>query len=597
MKNIVTDNSSKKKTKVYLTKYILFSRLDKRFLILGFSLVSTCFGILSPYFQKSFIDLVLYKKSSLPLLLSGVSPLYSILTASICLLLAQGFNQLSQFTGVKESLIMQKKLAKKIYNQMMSLKLDTMTQKPLGEIVSLYATDIPSSTVYLDQTMPSGASTFFPLLITPFVLVYFFETPVFLTVLMIILVSVINTLLAFRQSKFFYLFKNLAAERLGLVNEWIQNIRTLRILGWTEIFEFKIVKKRKDETDNRVKMVTNGQMMNSISTTFTFLLNVGTLGVMVFYYKKTMSPGEIFALLWILGVFLTRPFRQMPWFFTFAFDSATSIKRIENFLNLENKFYSKFPEVLNKESANILEIKNLTLEINDKSILSINSFHAKKGELVIIVGEVGSGKTLLLYSLLGETNCHWDSYRIYSDKKPHLWKSLFAFVPQEGFIVSTTLRDNVHLEYDANKNQDQQIRNSLTRSEFTNDFSNLEQGLDNELGERGVNLSGGQRQRINIARADFFNSDILLLDDSFSAIDVETENKLITNLLLKDWKNKTIIMTSHRLSLLPFADRIVFLKNGAITNEGTYDELTNKDPDFRSFTLQLTHNTNPFLTV
>lgn len=579
---------------VKLTKFILLHRFQMRLLIIALSLVSTCLGILSPYFQKIFIDLLVYHKNYLPDFFSITSPLQAISAAALCLILAQGLSQLSQFVGLKESLHMQKKLAQKIYHQMMHLKLDTMTKKPLGEIVSLYATDIPSSTVYLDQTLPSGASTFFPLIITPIVLVNFFNTPVSLTILLILFISAINTLLAFRQSKFFYLFKKLAGERLGLVNEWVQNIRTLRILGWTEIFEFKIIRKRIVETDNRVSMVTNGQLMNSITTTFTFLLNVSTIGLLVFYYKRNLSPGEIFALLWILGVFLTRPFRQMPWFFTFAFDSATSIQRIEEFLNLKNKFYHSYPELVNQENQeSMLSVRNLKLEIQKRKILDINSFLVKKGELVMIVGEVGSGKSLFLYSLLGETNCTWDEYKINSTKTKN-WRELFSFVPQEGFIVSTNLRDNVYLEYETSTTQDDKVLQSLNRSEFQKDLETLENKLDTEFGERGVNLSGGQRQRINIARADFANAEILLLDDSFSAIDVETENKLIANLLLKEWKSKTIIMTSHRLSLLPFADRIIFLKEGKIKNEGTFDELTKKDSEFRSFTLQLTENTNPF---
>lgn len=578
---------------VKLTQYILFHRFHMRFLILFLSLLSTCFGILSPYFQKTFIDLLVYHKNYLPDFFSVTSPLQAIIAASLCLIAAQGLNQLSQFVGLRESLDMQKKIAQRIYNQMMHLKLDTITKRPLGEIVSLYATDIPSSTVYLDQTLPSGASTFFPLIVTPIVLVSFFNTPVAMTILLILGVSIINTSLAFRQSKFFALFKRLAGERLGLANEWVQNIRTLRILGWTEIFEFKIIQKRILETENRVSMVTNGQLMNSITTTFTFLLNVSTIGLMVFYYKRTLSPGEMFALLWILGVFLTRPFRQMPWFFTFAFDSATSISRIEDFLNLKNKFLHRYPELISEDRKEILVLEKLQLEIQNQKILDIDHFSVNKGDLIMIVGEVGSGKSMLLYSLLGETNCHWQKYQIFSKQK-NQWRDLFSYVPQEGFIVSTNLRDNIYLEYETSKSNDEKVLSSLYKSEFKKDLESLDNQLDTEFGERGVNLSGGQRQRINIARADFSGSEILLLDDSFSAIDVETETKLINNLLLKDWKNKTIIMTSHRLSLLPLATRIIFLKDGKIKNEGTFEELTKKDSEFRSFTLQLTENTNPF---
>jgi ABC-type multidrug transport system fused ATPase/permease subunit len=314
---------------------------------------------------------------------------------------------------------------------------------------------------------------------------------------------------------------------------------------------------------------------------------------MVFYYKRNLSPGEMFALLWILGVFLTRPFRQMPWFFTFAFDSATSISRIEEFLNLKNKFLHTYPELINEERKEILVVENLKLEIQNQKILDIDHFTVNKGDLIIIVGEVGSGKSMLLYSLLGETNCHWQKYQIFSKQKSN-WRDLFSYVPQEGFIVSTNLRDNIYLEYDTPNNQDEKVLSSLYKSEFKKDLESLENHLDTEFGERGVNLSGGQRQRINIARADFSGSELLLLDDSFSAIDVETETRLINNLLLKDWKNKTIIMTSHRLSLLPLATRIVFLKDGKIKSEGSFDQLTKTDAEFRSFTLQLTENTNPF---
>lgn len=577
-----------------LTKYILMTRLNKRVLILTLSFLSACLGILAPYFQKSFIDLLIYHQTYLPDFFSINSPLVAILLASLSLICAQGLNQISQYIGLKEALYMQKKLAQKIYNQMMHLKLDTMSQKPLGEMVSLYATDIPSATVYLDQTLPSGASTFFPLLITPFVLVKFFDTPVVLTIVMILLISVLNTFLAFKQSKYFSLFKKLAGERLGLVNEWIQNIRTLRILGWIEIFESKIRQKRIIETNNRIKMVTNGQFMNAITSSVTFLLNVSTLGLLVFYYKRNLSPGEMFALLWILGVFLTRPFRQMPWFFTFAFDASSSIKRIENFLNLKNKFSHCEPQVSHNHSELALEISNLHLEVLDKTILAIDNLQIAKGKLTLIVGEVGSGKSILLASLLGETNCQWSNYTLYTNKRGSDWKNLFSFVPQESFIVSTNLRDNIHLEYESKSEKDREVLNSLIKSEFKTDLDKLANGLETEFGERGVNLSGGQRQRINIARADFFNSEILLLDDAFSAIDVETENILIKQLLLNQWKNKTIVMTSHRLSLLPLADKIIFLKDGKIKSHGSFDYLSKEDNEFKTFTQQLTENTNPF---
>lgn len=579
-----------------LTKYVLFNRPLQRLLILATSCLAAFLGILSPYFQKGFIDQLVYHQSYLPAMLTFSNPLVYLFFSVFFLVCSQFLNQLTNYIGVKEALFMQKKIGQKIYNKMLSLKLDSMTQRPLGEIVSLYATDVSGATVYLDQTLPSGSSTFFPLIITPFVLVTFFDTPIFYTLAIMIGITLLNTLLAFRQSKFFYLFKILAAERLGFVNEWVQNIRTLRILGWVEILEQKIIAKREVETKNRVKMVTNGQVMNSISSSFTFIINIATLGLLVIYYKRELSPGEIFALLWILGVFLTRPFRQMPWFFTFAFDAATSIARLETFLKAKNRFDVREADLAPLDSGNILEIENLKLSIQDEPVLDISSFHVKKGQHVMIVGEVGSGKSMLLLSLLGETNCEWNRYTINStllSEKSNNFKNVFSYVPQEGLIVSTSLRDNVFLQYDSPKNRDLQVIQAIHHAQFKRDFAQLERGLDTEFGERGVNLSGGQKQRINIARAALDDRDIVVMDDSFSALDSETEKLIFDNLVNGTWENKTLILTTHRLNLLIAADVVFFMKNGQIKSSGSYAELLSEDSEFRLFCNQISEATNP----
>lgn len=565
-------------------------------LILATSCLAAVLGILSPYFQKGFIDYLIYNRSYLPTFLTFNHPLPYLLLAVFFLILSQLFSQITNYIGVKESLHMQKFVGQKIYDKMLSLKLDSMTQRPLGEIVSLYATDVSGATVYLDQTLPSGSSTFFPLLITPFVLVTFFDTPIMYTLLIMGGVTLLNTLLAFRQSKYFYLFKTLAAERLGYVNEWVQNIRTLRILGWVEIIEQRIIAKREIETKNRVKMVTNGQLMNSISSSFTFIINVATLGLLVIYYKRELSAGEIFALLWILGVFLTRPFRQMPWFFTFAFDAATSIARIESFLAIKNKFTIREADLVDLETKNVLEVKNLTLTIEDQMILDIDSFTVKQGQHIMIVGEVGSGKSMLLLSLLGETNCQWSRYVINRRRlsnKNTSFRNVFSYVPQEGLIVSTSLRDNIFLQYNSPKENDSKVVEAIQHAQFKKDFDLLENGLDTEFGERGVNLSGGQKQRINIARAAFDDRDIVVMDDSFSALDSETEHLIFNHLINETWKNKTIILTTHRLNLLVSADVVYFMKNGQIKSSGSYSDLLSKDADFRLFCNQLAEATSP----
>ncbi len=571
---------------------VIRTRLWARLLILFISLAASFFGLLAPYFQKEFIDSITGQKiSHLTHLLPLDRPLWLIFTAFICLITAQALIQLTNYLGYREALIMQRILADRLYQKMLSLRIDTMSQLPVGEVVSIYATDIPGATVFLEQTLPTGASTIFPLLLAPFAIGLLFDIPLWPTVAVMVLVTAINTAMAFRQSTFFFNFKKLAAERIGLVNEWVQNIRTIRILSWLPYFENQIFEVRRTETTNRIKMVTNGQIMNAISSTVTFALNVVTLGSLVFFSTDKLSAGEMMALMWILTVFLTRPFRQMPWFFTFAFDSWTSLKRLSQFLETQadEKPCLAVPQKSSVEDFDFaIEVTDLNLKINNKFILEDISFRIKPGEFVAIVGEVGSGKSMLLLSLLRETNASFKNYQVFGNNSLQATtdetRRKFSFVPQEGFIMSATLRENVAFLYDTPTDEDPGIVESLRLAQFELKDEDIFHGLETEIGERGVNLSGGQKQRVSLARVNFLKTSILLLDDCLSALDINTEEKLLESLLKGAWKDKTRILVTHRLSVLKHVDRVFFMSHGKILQSGSFKELLRTNSEFRNYT-------------
>lgn len=576
---------------------VAFTRPHARLLILGCSLVAAVMGLLGPFFQKEFIDLLTGSQSEMPVTHIFESPLTYVMGAFVCVLVAQAFSQLTNFLSAKEALYMQRVFARRLYEKTLNLRVDTMSGRPVGEIVSLYATDVQGATVFLDQTLPAGSSTLFPLILAPFAISYLFDIPLWPTLFLMLGITLFNSFMAFRQSHFFFMFKQLAAERIGLVNEWVQNIRTIRILGWTVHFEKNIFDKRVVETHNRILMVTNGQTMNAISSSITFVLNVIALGSLIFYSKHSMTSGELLALLWIVGIFLTRPFRQMPWFFTFAFDSWTSLRRLEEFFATQN---NQTPEENWEDGEDnlalasekwALQVKNLRLNIGKKSVLKNISMNIAHGELIAIVGEVGSGKSLLLLSLLGETGASFEDLRI--DGKDALHMSLdelraqYAYVPQEGFIMSASLRENVAFLYDIEPELDPNIEESLKLAQFDLTTERVEDGLNTEIGERGVNLSGGQRQRVGLARVHYHNAPVLLLDDCLSAVDVDTEQRLFDELLMGAWKGRTRIMVTHRLTTLARVDRIFFLKEGQLIDHGRYEELLTRNAEFREYTMSV----------
>ncbi len=551
---------------IYLA--ILKDRWPWRAIILGTSLGAAALSLVAAGFQKSFIDSL-----AGTLIASEQQQILFLLFSFFCFVLASLATQMNNYWGMKESLVSQRKLAQGLYNQSLTLKSESLEKKTVGEMVALYATDVPASTILLEQTLPFGASTFFPLILTPFALSYLIGTPLLETCALVIVVAMVNTALALRQSRFFLKFKELAALRTSYVNEWIQNIRTLKILNWLEPYESRIFEVRERETKNRIEMVTNGQIMNAITSHATFVFNVTAGLSLIWIHKRTLTPGEIWTVFWLLGILLNRPLRQLPWFFTFAFDALTSSKRLEGFLRLTS--FSDYDVELRrfKKSADgaplpLIEIEGLKWVHDETTVLENLDFKIFEGEKVAILGEVGSGKSAFLHCLMGELRGQFKTFLYKGEPiQGEVTKELrrvLNYVPQESFLMNSTLRDNVAFEYGKSAVLDPEMDTYLTHVDFDPAFEGLSDGLDTRIGERGVNLSGGQKQRLSLARSIVQERPLVLIDDSMSQLDAETEKKVLKDLFSGPLKDKTVILTTHRRSVLNFVSRVFEMRDGRL---------------------------------
>ncbi|NBW82551.1 ATP-binding cassette domain-containing protein [bacterium] len=154
-----------------------------------------------------------------------------------------------------------------------------------------------------------------------------------------------------------------------------------------------------------------------------------------------------------------------------------------------------------------------------------------------------------------------------------------TFVPQEAFVAAASVRENVPLKYfsdgEWDETLDARVVEALERAQLALDVRDLPAGLSTELGERGVNLSGGQKQRLSLARAEFAERQLILLDDPLSAVDTQTEDKLFSELLDGRWKTpKTLIWATHRLAHLDRAALIIVLDGGELVEQGSWTELS-----------------------
>jgi ATP-binding cassette subfamily B multidrug efflux pump len=594
-----------------LLTFSILLRLEHRVLILLIAFLSAIAGLASPFFQKLFIDRLLGAVSfahgwSWIAWAEAAHPISLIFVAFICTVSAQSLGLLASFIAVREGLILQRRFSDRLYRKMLSIRTDSLGSTTIGEVVSIYATDIPGATALIDQVTPMLASIVFPLVFAPIAVKLICGISLWATVTVMSAVVCVNVILSTRQSRFFFRFKQLAAERTGIVNEWIQNIRLLRILGWIEYFEARIIAKRVEETDNRISMVTNGQFMNAFGSSINFVINLVGVATLVYFRAAPVTPGELFALLWIFGVFLQRPFRQIPWFFTFSLDSYSSIRRLERFMNRPSdpismtstaspvsldSIHSTDDGDRSSEGALALKVRGLSLKIGDRKLLSHVSFDVRAGEFVAIVGEVGSGKSLLVLSLAGETAATFETFTM-TDASGVATDALalslderrrrFAYVGQDGFVMSASLRENIMFRY-GGRGDDPKVLNALALAQFRIDGEHLQNGLETDIGERGVNLSGGQRQRVALARAHYLRRPILLLDDCLSAVDVDTERKLISDLIDGAWKDRTRLLITHRLSVLAKVDRVLFIEHGEIIESGRFEDLLATSQKVRDF--------------
>ena len=280
---------------------------------------------------------------------------------------------------------------------------------------------------------------------------------------------------------------------------------------------------------------------------------------------------------------LTWPVMAVGWITSIVQQAEASQKRINEFLNIKSSIKDG-KGVKSKITGNI-SFKSVSLiypETNIKALDSI-SFSLESGKTMGIVGHIGSGKSTLLDLIPRlydpkKGSIYIDNYPIKDFKINELRKHI-GYVPQNGFLFSGTIEENI-IFGNHKKTKDDMFEVSKKACihdniiMFKNDYKTL-------IGERGVTLSGGQIQRLTIARAFIKNPKILLLDDCLSAVDTETEEKILRN-IKEIRKNKTTIIVSHRISTVKRSDKIIVLKNGKIIQSGTHKNLIHKNGYYRN---------------
>jgi len=228
-----------------------------------------------------------------------------------------------------------------------------------------------------------------------------------------------------------------------------------------------------------------------------------------------------------------------------------------------------------RDNTPALEVKALSFRypFTDENCLSNISFTANKGEIIGVTGPVGSGKSALAAALSGLYPYNGEVYLsgVPLNELGEIRSKKISYMDSEQFVFSDNVTFNVTLD-----RMGGDAMATLSLASMSEDVKSFEDGMDTRLMERGVRISGGQRQRISLARAWYGDSEILLLDDPFSAIDVAMEQRIMES-IRAGIGNRTVILFSHRLSTFDLTDRILVIEKGHISQAGTHDDLVNKN--------------------
>ena len=482
-------------------------------------------------------------------------------------------------------------LKNEIYQQYQKLSLNFYKNNRTGDLMNRISEDVGKVRMYV------GPAIMYTLnMITLFVVAMFYmfnKAPslAFYTVLPLPILSV----------TIYYLSKKIH-HRSTIVQEYLSKLSTFTQEAFSGISIIKAYA-IEGQTNTAFNTLSNENRQKQIDLAkiqaFFFplmILLIGVSNLLVIYIGgQQYITGEIkdfgtIAEFIIYVNMLTWPVAILGWVTSIIQQAEASQKRINEFLKEEPQI-KNLVETPTKIKGKI-EFKNVSYTYEDTNIQALNnvSFTVNEGETLAIIGKTGSGKSTVLDLIgrlydtaLGEVNI--DDKWIKEVNLDSLRTSI-GFVPQDAFLFSDSIKNNI--KFGLVNATDKDVIDAAKNAVVHNNIKDFSNGYDTKLGERGITLSGGQKQRVSIARALIKKPQILLLDDCLSAVDTETEEKILNN-LKKITKDKTTIIVSHRISSAKNADKIIVLEKGAIIQKGTHQQLLTEEGHYKELYLnQLT---------
>lgn len=571
----------------YLNKYFYKYRIR---LALGivFVALSNYFGVLIPQqirialdFVQKEIQTVKGVEGALESDLGNTLMIFAAIVIGFSILKGI-FMYFMRQTIIVMSRLIEYDLRKEIFGHMEMMDLAYFKRNKTGDFMSRISEDVSKVRMYVGPATLYGIN-----LITLFALTIYamFKVSVTLSLYTLIPLPILSLSIYYVSSKINYrssLIQKQLSALTSVAQEVYSGIRVIKSYVKEDQFA-KYFEKESDEFKSksldlaRINAFFFPVMILLISASTVIVIYVGGLEVA----KGNITTGNIAEFIIYVNM-LTWPVTSIGWIASLIQQAEASQQRINELLN-EKSELNRSGVVVESLKGDI-QFKNVSFVYPDTGIEALKdiSFHIKSGEKWAIIGKTASGKSTIADLILRMYDTTEGSIILDNkDIKEHDLNNLrrkIGYVPQDVFLFSDSVTNNIGfgkgevIQEDAEKYAEY--------AAIHDEIKGLPEGYDTMMGERGVTLSGGQKQRISIARAFIKDPDVVILDDCLSAVDTDTEQKIM-KYLNEALKNKTSIIITHRIHNLLSFDRIIVLENGMITEMGTHEDLLEKGGYYR----------------
>ncbi len=576
----------------HLNKYFL---KYKTHLLVGIviTIIARIFLLFTPRYIRRIFEIIENKAGLSPAAMKS-ELLEAILYIVGAAIVAGIFTFLMRQTIINVSRYIEYDLKNEIYAQYQKLSLNFYKQNRTGDLMNRISEDVGRVRMYAGPAIMYSINT-----ITLFViaLIYMFKEAPILTLYTILPLPVLSIII-YKLSKEIH-------KRSTVVQEYLSKLSTYTQESFSGISVIKAygIEPKTSANFNALSTTSKEKQLHLVKVQALFfpmmILLIGASNLLVIYIGgRQYINGEIESLGTIAEFIiyvnmLTWPVATVGWVTSIVQQAEASQKRINEFLKIEPEIKNEVEE--RTDITGDITFKDVSFVYDDTNIEALKhiSFDIKTGETLAILGKTGSGKSTLL-DLIGRLYDTKQGTILINNKtiRTHNLIDLrenIGYVPQDAFLFSDSIKQNI--QFGKEDATDEEVITAAKNAQVHKNIIKFNKGYDTVLGERGITLSGGQKQRVSIARALIKSPKILLFDDCLSAVDTETEEKILKN-LFKISKGKTTIIVSHRISSAKNADKIIVLDKGQIVQKGTHSTLIETEGYYKDLYLkQLTETT------